>query len=257
MRAHTGSIRLIAVVALIALAAVPTHATWSLVAVDPGTREVGSAGASCTSYVAGIVALAPGHGVIVAQARSNAEARSRGVQLLARGGSPSAIVAAISHPEFDRDFAHQQYGVASVHFFDRPAAFTGAGTHAERGHLLAPGVAVQGNILTGADVLSATMAAFQRDPSLPLAERLLAALEAGGARGGDRRCGAQTARSAYLTVARPGDAPRAPSVRIIVRGQAKGGPNPVVLLRQQFSDHLRMAASASGSAARLSEKVGR
>ncbi len=231
---RTRSFGRVALVTLIMLAAVPVRATWSIVAVDPGTREVGSAGASCTSYVAGIVGLAPGHGVVVAQARSNAEARRRAVHLLARGGSPSAIVAAISHPSFDRDFAHQQYGVASVHFFDRPAAFTGASTPGQQGQLLAPGVAVQGNILTGADVVAATMAGFQHEPRRPLAERLLAALEAGGAKGGDRRCGAQTARSAYLIVARPGDSPRAPSVRIIVGGQAKGGPNPVLLLRQQY-----------------------
>ena len=235
LQTNTLSSKAFAAAVFIMLAGVATtHATWSIVAVDPRTREVGSAGASCTPYVAGIVALAPGHGAIVAQAMSNSEARGRGVDLLARGGSPSAIVAAITHPEFDREFAQQQYGVASLDFFDRPAAFTGESTHAERGHLLAPGVAVQGNILTGTDVLTATMAEFQREPSRPLAERLLAALESGGAKGGDRRCGAQTARSAYLAVAKPDDAPRSPTVRIIVRGQPEGGRNPVVLLRQQF-----------------------
>jgi uncharacterized Ntn-hydrolase superfamily protein len=234
MHPHVVSIRLVAVLAFIGLASARADATWSIVAVDPRTREVGSAGASCTPYVAGIVALAPGHGVIVAQAMSNPEARGRGVELLALGGSPTAIVGAISHPEFDKDFAQQQYGVASLHFFDRPAAFTGTSTHPERGHLLAPGVAVQGNILTGADVLTATMEAFQQASLLPLPERLLAALEAGGAKGGDRRCGAQTARSAYLAVAHPDDAPRAPRVRLIVRGQSAGGANPVVLLRQQW-----------------------
>lgn len=228
--------RLPATCALIVCLIAPLQATWSIVAVDPRTREVGSAGASCTSHVAGIMALAPGRGVIVAQAMSNSVARRRGIDLVARGGSPSAVVAAISHPSFDDAFAEQQCGVAALAFVDRPAAFTGSRTHAWAGHLLAPGVAVQGNTLTSADVLTATLAAFQRDPSRPLAERLLTALEAGAAHGGDRRCGAQTARSAYLVVARPGDSADQPSVRLVVRGQPEGGANPVTLLRGAVED---------------------
>jgi len=228
--------RLIAVLTASALlaGAPPAAATWSIVAVDARTREVGSAGASCTPYVAGIVALAPGRGAIVAQAMSNAAARRRGAQLLADGGSPSAIVAAISHPAFDDTFREQQYGVAALDFFDRPAAFTGTRTHPEAGHLLAPGVSVQGNILADREVLTATMTAFERSAGRPLAERLLLALEAGAARGGDRRCGAQTAHSAYLVVARPDDAPRQPGLRLIIPGQDEGGPNPVHLLRAAF-----------------------
>lgn len=221
--------------ALLLTLASPAFATWSIVAVDPRTREVGSAGASCTPYVAGIVALVPGHGAIVAQAMSNAVARRRGAELLARGGGPSAVVAAISHPSFDETFQEQQYGVASLDFYDRPAAFTGMKTHAAAGQLLAPGVAVVGNILTGPDVLAATMDAFQRDPGRPLAERLLRALEAGAAKGGDRRCGAQTAQSAYLVVARPDDVARRPTVRLVIPGQRNGGPNPVHLLRRAFA----------------------
>jgi uncharacterized Ntn-hydrolase superfamily protein len=125
--------------------------------------------------------------------------------------------------------------VASLDFHDRPAAFTGTKTHEWAGQRLASGVAVQGNTLTGLEVLAATMQAFQAAPGRPLAERLLSALEAGAARGGDRRCGVQTARSAYLVVARPDDSPRAPSVRLIVPGQRAGGPNPVQLLRDAFS----------------------
>ncbi|WP_291985753.1 DUF1028 domain-containing protein [Luteitalea sp.] len=220
------------VCALVLALAAPAQATWSIVAVDPRTREVGSAGASCTPYVAGIVALVPGHGVIVAQARSNAAARRRGAELLRRGGAPGATVAAISHPSFDARFEEQQYGVASLDFFERPSAFTGTSTQAAAGQRLAPGVAVQGNMLTGLDVLTATMRAFQQAAGRPLAKRLLRALEAGAATGGDRRCGAQTAQSAYLVVARPGNAPGRPAVSHVIAAQRKGGPNPVHLLRR-------------------------
>ncbi|BCS32657.1 hypothetical protein TBR22_A18710 [Luteitalea sp. TBR-22] len=217
------------------LGVTPAAATWSLVAVDARTREVGSAGASCTPFVAGIVALAPGRGAMVAQAMSNGAARRRGVRLLADGGSPSAIVAAISHPTFDDTFEEQQYGVVALGFFDRPAAFTGARTHAGAGHLLAPGVSVQGNTLAGQDVLTATMEAFTRSAGRPLAERLLVALEAGALRGGDRRCGAQTAQSAYLVVAAPDDPAGRPRIRHVIPGQSQGGRNPVHLLRRAFT----------------------
>ncbi|MGI8671529.1 MAG: DUF1028 domain-containing protein [Luteitalea sp.] len=230
-----GATRYVALIAMMGLA-LPTSAsaTWSIVAVDPTTGEVGSAGASCTSYVAGIVGVVPGKGVIVAQAMSNPLARRLGIELLRQGKSPTAVVSAITSPVFDDSFAEQQYGVAALAFAGAPAAFTGADTHGWHGHLLAPGVAVQGNILTGPEVVSATLDAFRKDPARPLAERLLAALEAGGASGGDRRCGSQTARSAYLVVARPGDSASAPAVRIVVPGQGEGGPNPVHLLRQRY-----------------------
>jgi uncharacterized Ntn-hydrolase superfamily protein len=211
----------------------PLTATWSIVAVDPRTREVGSAGASCTPYVAGIVALAPGRGVIVAQARSNAAARARGVNLLSRGGSPAAVVAAISQPAFDETYAEQQYGAASLDFFQRPAAFTGPRIPPWAGHLLAPGVSVQGNTLAGSEVLAATMEAFQGAHERPLAERLLNALEAGSSRGGDVRCGSQTATSAYVAVARAGDSPRSPSLKLVAR-ESRGGQNPVHVLRRRF-----------------------
>lgn len=234
---HLGRVRYLGVGVALALhlGLTPAAATWSVVAVDARTREVGSAGASCTPFVAGIVALAPGRGALVAQAMSNAAARRRGVQLLAAGGSPSAIVGAISHSAFDDTYQEQQYGVVALDFFDRPAAFTGARTHAEAGHLLAPGVSVQGNILTGRDVLTATMDAFTRSAGRPLAERLLVALEAGAQRGGDRRCGSQTARSAYLVVAAPGDPPDRPGIRYVIPGQSQGGRNPVHLLRRGFA----------------------
>lgn len=166
-------------------------------------------------------------------------ARRRGIDLIARGGSPSAVVAAISHREFDATFDDQQYGAAALEFFSRPAAFTGRRTRPAAGHRLGPGVAVQGNILTSAEVLTATPAAFQRDPSRPLAERLLTALEAGAAEGGDRRCGVQTARSAYLVVARPHDDADRPAIRFIVRGQREGGSNPVTLLRAAVTNARR------------------
>ena len=209
-------------------------ATWSIVAVDADTNEVGSAGASCTGYVAGIVGVAPGRGVIVAQARSNGQAREKGVRMLRDGASPKSIVAAVANIDFDPHFQEQQYGVAALGFESSPAVFTGTDAHAWQGHATSDGVAVQGNILTGPEVLAATLDAFQANPSLPLAERLLVALEAGNDAGGDKRCGDQGALSSYLVVSKPGETKDSYSVKIIVPGQKPGGVNPIHVLRRRF-----------------------
>ena len=210
-------------------------ATWSIVAVDRVTREVGSAGASCTGFVAGIVGLAPDRGVIVAQAKSNANARRRGVALLMERTSPADVLKTIIDPGFDPNWHDQQYGIAALDF-DRAVAFTGDRTYPSRGDRQGPGFSIQGNILTGPEVLDRVFATFTASSrtAASLAERLLAALEAGAAAGGDKRCGAQTAASSYLIVAKPTDASDAPSVRLIVPGQRRGGANPVALLREMF-----------------------
>jgi uncharacterized Ntn-hydrolase superfamily protein len=225
----------------------PASATWSIVAVDSRTGEVGSAGASCTPFVAGIVAVAPGRGVIVAQARSNMRARRKGIELLRAGASPQTVIDAITKRTFDWNAQYQQYGVAALGFEGNPRAFTGANTHPWHGHATTSGVAVQGNILTGPEVVQRTLAAFEENRSKPLAERLLTALEAGSAAGGDQRCGKQRALSAYIVVARRGDTARAPYLNLIVPGQRRGGANPVRLLRDQFVQLRRAALAAEVS----------
>lgn len=209
-------------------------ATWSIVAVDVATGEVGSAGASCTGFVAGIVGVVPGHGVIVAQARSNGNAREEGVRMLRSGADPETIIAAVANSTFDPNFEEQQYGVAALGSSRKSASFTGASTHAWQGHELADGVAMQGNILTGPEVVSATLEAFQRNRSVPLAERLLLALEAGASAGGDNRCGEQRALSSYLVVSRPDDAEASYYLTIVVPGQRPGGRNAVQVLRERY-----------------------
>ena len=226
--------KLACLLALLFLLPNAATATWSIVAVDVATGEVGSAGASCTGFVAGIVGVAPGHGVIVAQARSNGQAREEGVRMLRAGAAPEAIIAAVANSTFDPNFEEQQYGVAALGTASKSASFTGASTHAWQGHEIADGVAVQGNILTGPEVVSATFKAFKESSSVSLAERLLLALEAGGAAGGDKRCGKQRALSSYLVVSRPDDAENAYHLTVVVPGQKPGGPNAVDVLRKHY-----------------------
>jgi uncharacterized Ntn-hydrolase superfamily protein len=238
--------RLIILIAIFSLALLSPgvcNATWSIVAVDPKTKEVGIAGASCTDFVFGIAGVAPGKGVIVAQAMSNMAAKRLGVKMLLEGASPQEIIAAITKPEFDLNFSLQQYGIAALGFESSPAAYTGVDTDDWKGAVKDYGVSVQGNILTDAQVVSNVLAAFKaasKNSKMSLADRLIAALEAGAANGGDRRCGQQRARSAFIIVARPTDDVQAPYLRINILGQEEGGANPIRLLRRKFDEWRRL-----------------
>ncbi|HEV7905281.1 MAG TPA: DUF1028 domain-containing protein [Pyrinomonadaceae bacterium] len=225
------------VISLSLLFSDPAMATWSITAVDPKTKEVGIAGASCTDFVFGIAGVAPGKGVIVAQAMSNMAAKRQGVKMLLEGASPQAVIAAITDPDFDLNFSLQQYGVVALGFENKPATYTGVDTDGWRGVAHGYGVSIQGNTLTDARVVNDALAAFEaaaKDNRMSLADRLMAALEAGAVNGGDNRCGRQKARSAFIIVAKPTDDIKASYLRINIPGQEEGGSNPIKLLRIKY-----------------------
>lgn len=232
----------IATIAVVALP-IPAHATWSIVAVDPRTGEVGSAGASCTPFVAGIARLVPGRGAVVAQAASNMAAKTKAAELIEAGRGAKSIIAAITAPGFDPSFAEQQYGIALIRTDRRAqtAAFTGSTTATARGHHVGATFAVQGNILVSDQVIDASVTAMLVASPIPLAERLMRALEAGSRAGGDRRCPGRTAQSAFLGVAKPGDSPAHPSLRIIVGLDDDDARNPVAEVRRRFDLSRRSA----------------
>src|SRR6266545_849739 len=110
----------------------------------------------------------------------------------------------------------------------RAAAYTGAGCVEWAGHLVEPGFAVQGNMLANADVLPAMRRAFL-DTDTPLPERMLAALEAGQAAGGDRR-GQQ---SAAVVVEQLGAAKRyREGIDRICDLRVDDHPEPIIELRR-------------------------
>lgn len=209
-----------------------TFATWSIIIIDPNTKEIGIVGASCTYNCYGIAEIVPGKGAIIVQAMSNKEAREKGFQMIAAEASPQQIIQALRNPSFDPE--RQQYAVVTFKYYDRPITYTGVSTHPYNGALTKPGVSVQGNTLTSESELKLIMDAVEkgRNESLPLAEILMRALEAGSLAGGDKRCGDQRASSAFIIVARPGD--RKPYLDLNIFGQGKGGQNAVDLLRKKF-----------------------
>ena len=156
--------------------------TFSVVARDPGTGEVGIAVSSCILAVGRAVPSArPGVGVVAVQARSR---RGLGPSLLAGladGADPADLVRAAAHAAEDVD---RQIAVLDV--TGRVAADTGRGSFPVSGHLLGGQLSVQGNMLTSPEVLPAMVQAFTAARG-DLPDRLLAALTAGQDAGGDLR----------------------------------------------------------------------
>jgi len=198
------------------VAAAPAVATWSVVAVDPETREVGAAGASCILGSQVIAEIVPGRGAAVAQAFTNPEAGPRLRAALAAGQSAAAAISGVTSRWFDSFVGAplsnlRQYGAAALLSPEAPANFTGRWTISWSGARRAPGVSVQGNSLRGPQVVDQALEAFQADGrgcQPTLADRLIAGLAAGAAAGGDRRCAPElSALSAFLFVAGPEDAP--------------------------------------------------
>ena len=167
--------------------------TWSIVARDRGA--IGVAVASRFFAVGALCAHAQGGvGAVATQALVNPRYGRAGLDRLAQGEAPADVIAALVAADPGRE--HRQ-----VHLVDatgRHAAHTGAQCIAWCGHRGGGGFSVAGNMLAGEGVLDATAAAFQRHDALPLAERLIVAMLAGEAAGGDKR-GKQAAALRIVT----------------------------------------------------------
>lgn len=170
--------------------------TFSIVGRSDDGTSWGVAVASKFLAVGGLVPAArAGVGALATQANANVAWKNAGLRLLAEGLAAPAVVRHLVD-EDDRD--DRQIGVVDA--AGGSATHTGSGCMAWAGGLAEPGVAMQGNILTGPSVVDTMKHAWDRSADQPLAHRLLAALTAGDAAGGDSR-GRQ---SAALLVVRTG-----------------------------------------------------
>ena len=158
-------------------------ATFSIVAIDPATGELGVAVASKFLAVGAVVPWArAGVGAVATQSYANVSYGPTGLELMAAGYSASETLARLLADDPEREL--RQVGIVDAR--GGTATFTGSACHAWAGGRTGPGYAVQGNILTGPEVVDAMAHAFETTEG-PLAARLLAALAAGEAAGGDRR----------------------------------------------------------------------
>lgn len=212
-----------------ALTAPDVRATWSVIAVDRATGEIGIAGASCTFDVQGIASMVPGKGAIVVQAASNYFARMKGVSLMREGATPQQVMEAMRDPEFNPE--RQQYGVVSITEESSPLVYSGSEINGWSGSQADHDVAVMGNILVDERVVEQAFEAFMSNRDKPFSDRLMLALSAGESAGGDSRCGSQYARSAFISVYDPKDGA---ILKLSIHGLEPGGNPAVRLLREQY-----------------------
>jgi uncharacterized Ntn-hydrolase superfamily protein len=165
----------------------PVVATFSIVAYDPSTGDLGVAVASKFFGVGSIVPWArAGVGAVATQSFANVRAGPAGLLLLAKGDSPEETVKALLAADPIRDSRQ----IAVIDAKGHTAAHTGDGCHAWAGHRSNRNFSVQGNLLAGEAVIEAMETAFKiarKQSGSELADWLMAALEAGQDDGGDKR----------------------------------------------------------------------
>jgi uncharacterized Ntn-hydrolase superfamily protein len=158
--------------------------TWSIIARDRTTGQFGIAVATRFFAVGALTPhLKSGVGAIATQALINVFYGTDGLRLLDQGLSAKQVVAKVIAADSGRD--HRQ-----VHVIDArgtTAAHTGKSCVDWCGDLAGDDFSVAGNMLAGARIIEDTAAAYTKNAALPFPRRLIAAMRAGDAAGGDKR----------------------------------------------------------------------
>jgi uncharacterized Ntn-hydrolase superfamily protein len=158
--------------------------TWSIIARDKATGQFGIAVATKFFAVgARVPHIAAGIGGVATQALVNPYYGIDGVKMLREGKTPQDIASALTAADSGCE-------TRQLHIMDaknRIAAFTGKECVDWCGSLAGDGFSLAGNMLAGAQVLDQTAKAYVANENLPFARRLIAAMRAGEAAGGDKR----------------------------------------------------------------------
>jgi uncharacterized Ntn-hydrolase superfamily protein len=180
----------------------PQYSTFSLCAIDPVTGHSGAAVTTRVPFVGRAVPhVRAGVGAVCTQASTMVEFGPRGLDLLAKGVEPKDALAQLLAADEQRE--SRQVGIIDMN--GRTAAHTGKQNNAWAGSRQGKTYTVQANIMVGPEVVDAVAATFEASEGTgaPLAERMILALEAGYARGGDKRWG--NLQSAAIKIADPND----------------------------------------------------
>jgi len=157
--------------------------TFSIAAFDPENGDLGIAVQSKFPNVGVVIPFArAGIGAIATQSYCNTSFGPRGLKLLQKGATPQDVVDELIAGDEEREY--RQLAVINAH--GNGAAYTGAQCFEWCGSIVEDNFSVQGNCL-GSDAVANHMAQSMRDSRGSLAARLLDALSAGQAAGGDRR----------------------------------------------------------------------
>jgi uncharacterized Ntn-hydrolase superfamily protein len=230
----------------------PWFSTFSIIAFDPATNELG-VGVQSRAFAAGAAVpfAKPGVGAVATQAAANRSYGPKAIALLEQGFSPAQAVERITAEDDDRDTRQ----VAVIDAKGRSAVYTGKHVidrNADKndrvhfgawaGHVTGRNFSVQGNTLASEAVVKAMADAYERGTG-SMAERLMDALDAGQSKGGDIR-GMQ---SAGILVVRPLPPDSKSTVERIVDIRVDDATNPFVELR-------RLLDMTLGTPAKLTER---
>ena len=180
--------------------------TFSIVAVNPATGEVGSAGASCIAGSIIISDIHPGVGAIHTQSYWNQSNQDSASSLMDLGYSPEEIIDWLIENDAQNNPSIRQYGIIDLIDDGRSAGFTGENCFDYKNHFLGQTYTIQGNILLGQEILDSMEIAFTSTFGT-LDEKLIAALLAANVPGADTRClpYGTPALSAFIRMAKSED----------------------------------------------------
>lgn len=217
--------------------------TFSIVALDTATGEVGSAGASCVDltlfpqYSTDFLGeLFPGQGAINTQAYYLEENQENARERMNLGQGPQQIINWLINNDHQGQPQLRQYGIVGYFLSTaQGAAHTGTSTDDFKGHRTGYNYAIQGNILAGPEILDSMESNFLNAEG-DLACKLMAAMQGANVAGADSRCLSNGSSSlfAFLKVAQESDTFGDPSFNIGVRTANNQGIEPIDSLQVLF-----------------------
>jgi uncharacterized Ntn-hydrolase superfamily protein len=208
----------------------PQYSTFSLCAIDPVTGQSGAAVTTRVPFVGRAVPhVRAGVGAVCTQASTMVEFGPRGLDLMAKGTDPKDALAQLIASDDQRE--SRQVGLIDMK--GRTAAHTGKQNNAWAGSRQGKTYTTQANIMVGPEVLDAVAATFEASEGsgMPLAERMILALEAGYAKGGDKRWG--NLQSAAIKIADPNDPGRGGDF-ITLAIEVGENPQPVAEMKRIY-----------------------
>lgn len=217
--------------------------TFSILAFDSITGEVGAAGASCVDlfqfpgYSNHFIAeLFPGDGAIATQASYLAANQNNARNRMSLGDSPQQLIDWLKINDAGGVPSVRQYGVVRIaNGYPRAAAHTGTNCMNFKNHRIGPNYTIQGNILLGAQVLDSMEVRFKREKG-DLACKLMAAMQGANMVGADSRCSGNGTSSlfAFIQVAQPTDQFDQPSFLQSLKTSNGAGIEPIDSLQKLF-----------------------
>ncbi len=242
---------------LLGAAALQAQDTFSIVAADSTTQEVGSAGASCVDLVPfGLTAdflgnLMPMKGAINTQAAYLSANQNNARTRMNAGDTPQQIIDWVVANDVQNNPHVRQYGIVGfVNGSPEAAAYTGSNCmdvkYHKTGKVNGVAYSIQGNILLGEHIIDSMEARFLAETG-DLRCKLMAALQGANVVGADSRCTPYGTSSlfAFVKVSKPTDTYQSPSFKIGVRATVGAPFEPIDSLQNLFDQQYNCATSST------------